>query len=272
MRRIFMATCMVALSLAMAQSDNQCASCCPSCSQEQEQLPQQDPNSVTAIIDRLDAKVKNLQTYECKLDYIFKQPLLESQTRRKGTLRYAKFGDRSFLRVDLSTLQYDDEPEQKHNEQFLFDGIWGTYIDHQSQSVQRQQVAEPNAPLDAFALLSRRVPVLGFSKSDDLRKEFEIERLPETPPNAAPVHTLHMKVKPDSVYHADYTAIDFQIDKKLSLPTRIVAVTTEQQDIHEIKLTDPRTNHAIPRDVFNIDIPAGFSIETVPLERTGPPK
>jgi outer membrane lipoprotein-sorting protein len=270
MHRTIVAACVLALSLAMAQSDDHVATCSPSCCQDQVQ--DQDPNSVTAIIDRLDAKARSLEAYECKLDYIFKQPLLESQTRRTGTLRYARFGDRSFLRVDLNTLQYDDEPEQKHNEQFLFDGIWGTYIDHQSQSVQRQQVAEPNAPLDAFALLSRRVPVLGFSKSDDLRKEFDIERLPETQPNPAPVYTLRMKVKPDSVYHADYTTIDFQIDKKLSLPSRIVAVTTEQEDIHEIKLTDPRINHPIPREVFDIDIPAGFSIETVPLERAGRPK
>jgi len=266
MHRTIIAAGVLALAMAAIQSNGQCSTTSPTCCQEQNQ----DPNSVTAILDKLDAKVRGLQVYQCKLDYVFKQPLLESQTRRTGTLQYAKFGDRSFLRVDLNTLQYDDEPQQKHKEQFLFDGIWGTYIDHQSQSVQRQQVAEPNEPVDAFALVSRRVPVLGFSKSDDLRKEFEIERLPETGAKPSPVYTLRMKVKPDSTYHEDYTTIDFQIDKKHGLPTRIVAVTTEQQDIHEIRLTDPKINHTIPREQFDIEIPGEYSIETVPLERSGP--
>lgn len=265
MRRTTIARCILALSFATAPSYGQCCACSPSCCQDQAQ----EPNSVEAILDRLEAKVTGLNFYECKLDYVFKQPLLESQTRRKGTLHYAKFGDRSFLRVDLNTLQYDDEKEQKHKEQFLFDGIWGTYVDFQSESVQRQQVAEPNAPVDAFSLVSRRVPVLGFSKVDEFRKEFEIERLPETGPEPSAFHTLHMKVKPDSVYREDYLTIDMQVDKKRGLPTSIVAITTEQQDVHEIRLANPKINQAIPRKRFDIEIPRDFSIETVPLERSG---
>ena len=230
------------------------------------QTPKRDPNSVQAVLDELQAKAANLTSYQCVVDYVFKQPLLESQTRRRGTLDYAKFENRSYLRIDFNTLQYDQEKEQKREEQFLFDGIWGTYIDYQSRSVQRQQVAEPNAPVDAFALVSRRVPVLGFSKVEDLQKQFVIQLAPRTDSGSAPSHWLHLETKPGSDYHDDYVTIDVQIDKRRGLPTKIVAVTTEQ-DVHEIKLVDPKINQAIAKGRFDVEVPSDFSVETVPLQR-----
>ena len=263
MRRAAIAGSVFALSLlAMpsycpGQTDG--APACQTCAK--------DPNSVQAILDRLEARATNLQFYECKLDYVFKQPLLESQTRRRGTLAYAKFDKRSYLRIDFNTLQYDEEPEQTHKEQFLFDGVWGTYIDYQSHSVQRQQIAEPNAPVDAFALVSRRVPVLGFSKIEDLQKQFEIERAPDSTDKSSASYRLHLTARPDSAYHDDYVTIDVQIDKKHELPTKIAAETTEQ-DVHEIVLADPKINQAIARERFTIQIPSDFSVETVSLKRS----
>ena len=235
------------------------------------QLQNQDPNSVEAVLDKLEARAAKLDFYQCKLDYVFKQPLLESQTRRKGTLAYAKHEKRSYLRIDFNTLQYDDEQEQPRQEQFLFDGIWGTYIDYQSHSVQRQQVAEPNAPVDAFALVSRRVPVLGFSKIEDLQKQFEIELSQENTLESSPSYRLHLTTRPDSAYHDDYVSIDVEIDKKHELPTKIVAVTTEQ-DVHEIMLKNPEINQAIAKERFEIEIPSDFSVETVPLKRSATSK
>lgn len=263
MPRVIIAGFILALSLAAstayALDEADGAPCC--------QTESQEPNSVQAILDRLEKRATSLNVYQCKLDYIFKQPLLESQTRRKGVLYYAKIENQSYLRIDFNTLQYDDEPEQTHKEQFFFDGIWGTYIDYQSHSVQRQQVAEPNAPVDAFALVSRRVPVLGFSKIEDLRQQFEIQLIGANAAETAPSYQLRLTTKPDSTYHEDYVTIDVQIDKKQELPTRIVAVTTEE-DIHEIALTAPKVNQAIARERFDIEFPHDFSVETVPLKRS----
>ena len=80
-----------------------------------------------------------------------------------------------------------------------------------------------------------------------------------------------MKVKPDSVYKDDYVTIDFQIDAKQGLPTKVVAVTTEQ-DVHEILLIDARINREIRRNVFDIEIPRDFSVETIPLDRSREPR
>jgi len=267
MLRTITAGWMLALSLLTAPSYAlEEPNCPPSC-----QPQSQDPNSVEAILTKLEARADDLSFYQCKLDYVFRQPLLESQTRRQGTLAYAKLNKRSYLRIDFNTLQYDQEEAQPHKEQFLFDGIWGTYIDYQSHSVQRQQVAEPNAPVDAFALVSRRVPVLGFSKIEDLQKQFEIQLAQEGVPESASSYQLHLKARPDSAYHDEYVTIDVQIDKKHELPTRIVAVTTEQ-DVHEIKLMDARINQPVAEKLFEIEIPSDFSVETVPLKRSATSK
>lgn len=224
-----------------------------------------DPN-VRDVLDRLAERGGELQSYQCSVDYLFKQVLLESQSRRKGLLYYARFDERSYLRIDFTTLQQDEEKERKAREQFLFDGVWLTYVDYELESVERHQMAEPNEPVDAFTLVSRHVPVVGFSQINDLEKQFEIELAQPGPAEPSSAFQLHMKVKPDSMYRNDYSTIDVWVDKQEELPTKIVAVDAEK-DIHEIALTAARINRGIRRNVFDLDIPADFSVETVPLKR-----
>lgn len=262
MRRTVIAGFALALLLAVGPSYGQDTTEKPTCSQ----TPEKTADSVETILDGLQTRAKGLKCYQCKIDYTFKQPLLDSQTRRQGMLYYTKIEERSYLRIDFETLQYDDEEEMKRKEQFFFDGIWGTYIDYEGRNVQRQQVAEPNAPVDAFSLVSRRVPVLGFSKIEDLQKQFEIELIEPNEPETSPSHLLHMVVKPDSAYHEDYTTIDCRIDRKQGLPTKIVAITTEQ-DIHEIQLVNAEINKTVARELFDIEVPSDFSIETTSLKR-----
>lgn len=233
------------------------------------QTAAQDANEVDVVLKGLQQKAAELKSYQARIDYLVRQPLLESQQRRKGALHYAKSDGRSNLRIDFQTLQQDDEKEQKYVEQFLFDGVWLWHVDHQTQRVERRQLAEPNEPVDAFALASRHIPVVGFSKVDDLREQFDVELIAEPQGPAAPLQHLRLKVKPDSVYQDDYVTIDFWIDRKAGLPIKVVAVNTEE-DIHEIRLIEPKINSAIERKVFQVDIPRHFSVEVIPLERRRP--
>lgn len=267
MLRTAVAAVVLALSLSAGLSYGTEEPNCPS----SDQTRGDDPNSLEGVLAMLDRQVAQLNSYHCNLDYLYRQPLLESETRRTGTLSYAKFGERSFLRIDFNTLQYDDEPAQEHTEQFFFDGVWGTYIDYASHSVQRQQIAEPNAPMDAFVLVSRRVPVVGFSKIDELRQQFEVELLAASTAPSMPFYRLHLETRPESPYREEYVTIDVEIDKQRRLPAKIVAVTTEQ-DVHEIKLMDAAINQPIDRERFTIEVPADFSVERVPLHRTATPQ
>lgn len=257
-----LALSLMAVGAACARTEGSTAPAC--------QVKASDANEVNRVIDSLQSKAAELKTYQARVDYVTKQPLLDSQTRRKGVLYYTKRDNRSSLRIDFLTLQQDDEPEQRYVEKFLFDGIWLTIVNDQTRRVERRQLAEPNEPVDAFSLASRHMPVLGFSKMEDLRKQFDVAIAAEPESETTSRH-LCLTVRPDSVYKDDYTKIDFWIDRKIGLPARITAVTTEE-DIHEIQLIDPRINEGVDPKVFQIDVPKGFTVETIPLEKKTQPK
>ncbi|MBN2128954.1 MAG: hypothetical protein JW741_05630 [Sedimentisphaerales bacterium] len=263
MRKTVVAGAILALSAVTGRAADPCcapteAGCCSAQADAAE--------TVETILRKLQKKAAELTSYQCRLDYVFRQPLLESQTRQKGTLQYAKFDDRSYLRIDFRTMQQDEEAEQSYRQQFLFDGVWLWHIDYQIKNAEGRQITEPNQPADAFALASRRVPVLGFSRIEELEKQFAIELVKPEQAETAPYHHLHMKVLPESVYKEDYVTIDFWIDRKLTLPAKVTAVTTEQ-DVCEIKLLEPRVNQDIAKATFAVKVPDDFAVQTVPLER-----
>ena len=228
-----------------------------------------DANSVEVVLGRLKKQTAGLKSYQGRIEYRFSQPMLESETLRKGVLYYQRTGGKSSLRINFQTLKQDDEEEQKYIEQYIFDGVWLTHIDYQIKEVKRYQQAEPNEPVDAFELVSENFPIIGFSKTEDLRKEFEISLVEQQGDKERDYIQLHLKVKSDSIYKDDYTFIDFWIDEKLYLPAKIVAVSTEE-DIYEIRFLQPKVNKKIDERVFELEIPKGFNVEVEPLKKKEP--
>jgi outer membrane lipoprotein-sorting protein len=233
-----------------------------------------DANSVDAILTQLKKKTAELVSYQVQVEYRFKQPLLESQTLRKGVLYYQKLDGKSMLRVNFQTLKQDDEEERKCAEHFIFDSIWLTQIIYEIKTVKRHQLAEPNKPVDAFDLAGRNLPIIGFTQTTDLKKQCEVtlvqsendKLVPSAAEGAENAFHLHLKVNPDSIYKDDYTTIDFWIDKKLFLPAKVVAVSTEE-DIYQITFLQPKVNEKIDKKIFEFDIPKDFTIEVIPLEQ-----
>jgi outer membrane lipoprotein-sorting protein len=223
-----------------------------------------DANSIEVVLERLKKQTAELKSYQGQIEYRFRQPLFESETLRKGILYYQKSDGKSALRINFQTLKQDEEKEQKYIEQYVFDGVWLTYIDYQIKEVKRYQKAEPNEPADAFELASENFPIIGFGKVEDLKREFEIELAEQQGVEAKNFIQLHLKAKMDSIYE-DWPSIDFWIDKKLYLPAKIVAITTEE-DVYEIKLLGARVNERIDKKVFEITVPEGFGVEITPLE------
>jgi outer membrane lipoprotein-sorting protein len=230
-----------------------------------------DANSVSATLDGLKQKTSRLQSYQCEVNYLFSQPLLESKTLRTGNLYYVRLGNGSKLRINFDTLTQDENPQQKYGEQYIFDGQWLTHIDYQIKQVQKRQLAEANEPtrqtnggqVDAFELARRNFPLIGFDRTEDLQQQFDVNLIGE--PNG--LTHLHLKVKPDSQYKDDYKSVEVWIDKRLMLPAKISAVSTEG-DIYEISFAKPKVNEAIDEKVFEFSIPDGFGKpEIIPLKK-----
>jgi outer membrane lipoprotein-sorting protein len=221
-----------------------------------------DSNSIDKILNDLHKSASNLKSYQCKVEYLFSQPVLESKTLRTGTLNYARFDKASKLKIEFNTLTQEDGPQQKYTEIYIFDGQWLTHIDYQIKQVQKRQLAEANETLDAFELASRNFPIIGFSKTEDLRKQFKVTLISDSNNQ---IH-LNLKVKSDSDYKNDYKTVDVWINKQLMLPEKLKAEST-QGDIYEIKFINSKANENIDAKVFDFKIPEGFGEpEIIPLK------
>jgi outer membrane lipoprotein-sorting protein len=219
-------------------------------------------NPINNILDGLQKAAAGLKSYQCKVDYLFNQPVLESKTLRTGDLLYARLGNGSKLRINFNTLSQDNSPVQNYKEYYIFDGLWLTHIDYQIKQVQKRQLAEANEPLDAFELAKRNFPIIGFGKSEDLAKQFEVNLAGDS--NGF-TH-LQLKVKPDSLYADQYKSVDIWLDKTSMLPSKIEAVSTEG-DIYQIKFINPKVNQPIDEKAFEFTIPADFGKpEIIPLK------
>ena len=208
-----------------------------------------------------------MKSYEATINYLFIQEpdLLDSRTLRKGMLYYQKDKDRSRLRVNFETIRQDDGPERKRLEQFLFDGVWLTKIDHELKTVDLYQQAEEDDPQDVFEYISHNFPIVGFASTDTLRQQFDISIVEQPKDHDKPIQ-LHLKVKPDSVYKEDYTDIDFYIDGRDWLPLRVVA-RSAQQDTYDVQFSKSTVNKNLKTSVFMLETPDSFSKNIHPLQK-----
>jgi len=226
-----------------------------------------EPNSPEKILKDLNRTLTTLESYCCQVKYLVSQPLFESKTLRTGNLYYKKAGENSNLRINFKTLKQDDEPEQKYPQEYIFDGVWLIHIDYKFKKTKHYQQAEPNAPADVFELAGRNFPLIGFSKNQDLKKDFSIKLIEQDKNNTASLAHLHLTVKSDSPYKDDYISADFWIDKKLNLPAKIIAVSTEK-DIYEIEFLNPKINKEIDNKLFEVVVPKDFDKpEIIPLQK-----
>jgi outer membrane lipoprotein-sorting protein len=149
--------------------------------------------------------------------------------------------------------------------------VWLTHLNYEIESARLIQQAEPNEPVDAFELAKRNFPIIGFSQVEDLEKDFEIGPAEELKKEGKSYIKFHFKVKANSRYEQEYKTVEMWIDKKLQLPSEIIAVTIED-DIYEIRLRKAKVNTIIDPKLFEVKIPKTFGQpEIVPLERSKSP-
>jgi hypothetical protein len=231
-----------------------------------------DPNRIDPaselgqLLEKINVATKTIRSCQAAVDYLFIQEpeLLNSRTLRKGTLYYQKNDKGSKLRLNFDSFKQDEGEEQKKTEQYLFDGVWLTKIDFALRQIDQYQQAPVDKPVDVFDYISRHFPIVGFSGTDVLEKQFYIRLIPATEGESKLVH-LELKVRPDSVYKDDYTQIDLWVGRDSYLPARMVTTST-QSDIYEINLSKMELNKTLPEKVFELSTPADFSKNVKTLE------
>jgi len=231
-------------------------------------IPQ--PPTLEGVLDALRKQTESLGSYQAKVKYLFIQDpeLLDSRTLRTGALYYQK-SPKSQIRIQFDTFKQEATKEEKRLEQFFFDGVWLTRIDHTLKKADFYQKAKPDKPMNVFEFLNTSFPIVGFAKTENLSKDFTITLVAETrtDPNQ-PVHLL-LATRPESRFAEQYKKIDFWIDARQVLPKRILTASTEG-DIYDISFVDAVVNKTIDPAVFVPTIPEGFAQNKQPLDENNP--
>ncbi len=231
-------------------------------------IPQ--PPTLEGVLDALRRQTESLGSYQAKIKYLFIQDpeLLDSRTLRTGALYYQK-SPKSQIRIQFDTFKQEESKEEKRIEQFFFDGVWLTRIDHTLKKADIYQKSKPAKPMNVFEFLNTSFPIVGFAKTENLSKDFTITLVAETrtDPNQ-PIHLL-LVTKPESRFAEQYKKIDFWIDAKQVLPKLILTASTEG-DIFDISFVDAVVNKTIDPAIFVPTIPEGFTQNKQPLDENNP--
>ena len=224
--------------------------------------------SLDGVLKKLHEQSEKLKTYQARISYLVIQlpGVIDSHSLRKGRIYYLKDKKGSNLRIDLLTLKQDEDDPIREKKQFFFDGVWFTEIDHPFKRVESWQQARPNKPKDVFEFISQYFPIVGFSKIQDLPKNFDISMVKPLPGDSKKLIHLRLIVKKDSIYKDSYKAVDFWIDKKTFLPVRTLAKSTEE-DIYDIRFADIKVNKKLKKSVFKVETPQHFSKNVNPLKQ-----
>lgn len=227
-----------------------------------------EQSKLETVLEKLNNATGKLTSLEAKIEYLFIQDpeMLDSRTLQKGDIYYARDDDGSRLRVNFKTRQQDDDKQQAYREEFIFDGVWLTRIDYKLEKIDYYQRAPADEPLDVFEFISHNFPMVGFTNTEKLGKDFDIELIDDNTSKYKDLTQLHLDVKKGSIYEKDYKDIDFWIDKEAFLPIRMTARSTED-DVHDINFLEIKINKKLKNSVFNVETPKHFSENRVSLKK-----
>ena len=216
-----------------------------------------DAQNLEEILEKLNKKTTGLKSLVAEITYLYIQEpeLLDSRTLRKGKIFYKKHDKESMIRINFETIQQDDWPSEDQKEQYIFNDYKITKIDYKLKQIDVHHLKRSEKPFDAFEFISQNFPMVGFTSTEKLKKEFDIQKIDS---NEQKQIKLRLNVKKGSVYAQEYRIIDFWVDKELFLPTRFVS-TTNQGDIYDIKFDNVKTNKNLQNSVFRLEKPSGFS-------------
>ena len=221
---------------------------------------ERQPETVAEVLEQLGKKLRQLKTYQAQVKYLVIQDpeMLDARTLRMGKMYYAKEDKNSKVRINFETLKQDDGDTEKYRQEFVLDKGWLVKIDYRLEQVDYRQVAPADKAFDAFEFVSRNFPLIGFTKPENLSKEFEIKFCEPKDQDDKGQIGLVLTVRKDSKYHDMYQKVAFWLDKKVFLPIRI-RTETKEGDIYDILLLQPITNKKLKNSVFSVETPQHFS-------------
>lgn len=229
------------------------------------------PAELDALLDKIEASSKKIDTLKATVRYSRMQPLLGDEQIRFGTLHY-QTGPPARFHVHFDSLLIGDRKD-KQNRRYVFDGRWlAERLDDQKQ-FRKWEVVSPDqdaAAADPLALGEGPFAVPVAFEKDRVLKRFVVTKVEPNTEEDPKGDTFHLNLKPKRGHDRDIDSIDLWYDTETLLPVRALTIHNDG-DEHTINLSKTKTDVKIDEDLFDTKAPSeqgerGYDEEIRPWE------
>jgi len=228
------------------------------------------------LLDKIEARSNTLKSFQADMLFEQQQLLIETVTIRKGQTYYQADDKRVQFRIHFDDwLQKDREEDitsikpTVYDEDVVFDGMWLTLLNARTKSGRKQEISKIPHNKEAFRLGKGDIPLPFAIKKNDIIKEFDVNLVPTDPKKPEtlkePAYHLFLKPKKDGSFAEKYVALELWISEKTTLPLRI-RYRANDDEITTVTWSEIQADKGINPKTFEITVPAGWDIETVPLK------
>lgn len=203
-----------------------------------------DP-AVEKILDRLEARGKEIKDIEAALIFVKHDPVFNSTEKFEGTVLFKeeKPNPRFLIRFDRSNLNGRvNEKKEWH----VFDGRWYIEAREKNSAIIRHEVLRPDESREVFRLGQGPFPLPFGQKKADILKQFTVKLITPEPKDPPEGDHLELSPLPNTELSKKYEKIHFFIDRKQGLPSRVQTVEKESGDEITASFSNPKLNQGLP--------------------------
>ena len=221
---------------------------------------------VDAILDRLELKGQAIRDLRADVlnEDMQTMPVTETNTKR-GVILFRRAEPNPTFKV-VFTERVDAGVVLKDREEFLFDGVWLIELHDKTHSVLRRQMAAEGQRVDLFKLGRGPFPLPFGQSRRDMLTNFTIAQVPSAAGDPPNTDHLVCTPRPASDLAQQFTVVHFMVDRKLDLPTRIMAERAKDATVVRVTFDRVQINTGLAMSEFHITVPAGYSESTEPLK------
>jgi outer membrane lipoprotein-sorting protein len=225
------------------------------------------------ILDRLEARGREIKDIETNLVFIKRDPIFESTERFEGVLLFKEDqpNPRFLIRFDRST-QGGRAIDKK--EWHVFDGRFYIEARERTRTIVKHEVLRPGEKREVFRLGQGPFPLPFGQKKEDILRHFSVKLVPPAPKDPPETDHLELTPLPDTEMDKKYEKVHFYIDRRQALPVRVQ--TVEKEDGKEIiaAFSNLKLNTGLPGSRLVLPTLPDYSIteDLLPSEEKAPAK
>jgi hypothetical protein len=219
-----------------------------------------DPNapltaqsSIDQILHALDQRGKTLKDFTANVTLSHSDVAQGNGDELTGRMWMQRLaGNDARLRVIFNTRQVNDEKPRNDKQEYELANGWLTdrsYTDHKEI---RRQVLKPGQKMDLLKLGEGPFPLPLGQDPAEVKRQFEVARLPAKPSD--PAGTIHVRLtpKPGTRFASKFEQIDFWVDPASEFPIKIETLDPNETTLTTATLSDIKVNSGLGDGDFKL--------------------